>query len=147
MRFITWRFSSSFFPTQKIAQKFFLSCFCLPTSGWLSTPTTLILPSILAELHYSFFSVVLKVIVLDWAPLLAWTIIIGKHSIRSSSNFIHKIRITLSNFGRKICKYFHVLAQFLFTTSETNLGFINRKWMYELPDELPNELRLRILGN
>ena len=46
-----------------------------------------------------------------------------------------------------ICRLFHVLAQFLFTKSETELVFITRKWVYELLHELSNELRLRILGN
>ena len=35
-----------------------------------------------------------------------------------------------------LCRLFHVLVQFLFTTSETEPDFITRKWMYELPHEL-----------
>ena len=50
------------------------------------------------------------------------------------------------NLGQNICRLFHILAQFLVITSETGLDFITRKWMFELPHELPNNLR-KNLGN
>ena len=53
------------------------------------------------------------------------------------------------NLEQNIYRLFNILPQFLFTTRKTELDFITRKWMYELPksDESPNDLRLRVLGN
>ena len=43
---------------------------------------------------------------------------------------------------QNICRLFHVLAQFLFITSDTEQDFIPKNLMYELLHELPNNLRL-----
>ena len=51
------------------------------------------------------------------------------------------------NLGQNIWRLFHFLAQFFFTTSKTELDYYHQKWVYELPHELPSDLRLRILGN
>ena len=64
-----------------------------------------------------------------------------------------KIKIVLytgqikCNLGQKVCRLFHVLVLFLFTTGETEVNYYNRKWMYELPHELPNDLRYGNLRN
>ena len=63
-----------------------------------------------------------------------------------TSSYNEKTR-RVQNLGQNVCGRFHVLVQFLFTTSETELDFINRKWMCEVPHELPNNLRLKNLGN
>ena len=40
-----------------------------------------------------------------------------------------------------------VLPKFPFTTTETMRDITNKHGIYELPKELPNYLRLNILGN
>ena len=55
-------------------------------------------------------------------------------------HFIH-------NHGHNILRLFDTLPNFLFTTSETKRVISNKHGIYELPHELPNDLRLRILGN
>ena len=44
-------------------------------------------------------------------------------------------------------KLFDVLPNFPFTASETMIVITYKHGMYELPHELPNDLRFRILGN
>ena len=44
-------------------------------------------------------------------------------------------------------RVFDGLANFSFNTSETKRDVSNKYGIYELPHELPNDLRLRILGN
>ena len=51
------------------------------------------------------------------------------------------------NPGHNILCYFEVWQNFRVTTSETNLIISNKHDIYELPHELPNNLRLRTLGN
>ena len=46
-----------------------------------------------------------------------------------------------------ILRLFDVLPNFPLTTSETMCDFTYKHGIYELPHELPNDLRLRILGN
>ena len=43
-------------------------------------------------------------------------------------------------------KVFDFFFNFLFTTSETMRDYYLKTWYKELPHELPNNLRLRILG-
>ena len=54
------------------------------------------------------------------------------------------------NLEQNICRLFHFLAQFLVTTSETELDYYTTEWMYELPHILPKDLskigNLRKLG-
>ena len=54
------------------------------------------------------------------------------------------------NLEQNICRLFHFLAQFLVTTSETELDYYTTEWKYELPHELPKDLsklgNLRKLG-
>ena len=70
------------------------------------------------------------------------------------SHSVHQIivSIPLKFFGRsqslrKYLETIHLLAQFLFTASETELDYYHQKISVELPYELSNDLRLRILGN
>ena len=51
-----------------------------------------------------------------------------------------------NNPGQNIWRLFHILAQFLLTTSETEPDYYHQK-VYELPHDLPNDLRLTISGN
>ena len=51
------------------------------------------------------------------------------------------------NHGNNIVGLVDVLPNFSFTTSETRRDFWKKQDVYELPHELPNDLRLRILGN
>ena len=51
------------------------------------------------------------------------------------------------NIAQNICRLFHILAQLLFTTSETEVDFMTRNLMHELSHKQPNNLKLRILGN
>ena len=46
-----------------------------------------------------------------------------------------------------ILRLFDVLPNLLFTTSETIGDIIYKHAIYELPHELPNDVRLRKLGN
>ena len=46
-----------------------------------------------------------------------------------------------------ILKFFVVLPNFPFTTSETNRDYYLKHGTYELLHELPNDLTFRILGN
>ena len=48
---------------------------------------------------------------------------------------------------QNILRVFDVLSNFLFTTSETMDDYYFKHGMYELPHALPNDLRLRTLGN
>ena len=86
-------------------------------------------------------------------PNMSWCIILAPYlsslkvvTYLKSSSLNEKMR-RVQNLGQNVCGRFHVLVQFLFTTSETELDFINRKWMCEVPHELPNNLRLKNLGN
>ena len=47
------------------------------------------------------------------------------------------------NLRQNICRFFHVLAQFLFTASETKLDYYHQK----VTHKLPNDLRFRKLEN
>ena len=52
------------------------------------------------------------------------------------------------NHFHNILRLFHVLTSFRFTTSELWCAIITYKHgIYEFSHELPNDLRLRILGN
>ena len=51
------------------------------------------------------------------------------------------------NPGHNILWHFEVWQNFRVTTSETNLIISSKHDIYELPHELPNDSRLRILGN
>ena len=57
----------------------------------------------------------------------------------------------ICNHGHNILRLFDTLPDFLFTTSETkakqSMVISNKHGIYELPQELPNELRLKVLGN
>ena len=57
------------------------------------------------------------------------------------------INLRAYNLGQNICRLFHFSAQFVFTTSETELDHYHQAVNVELPHELRNDLRLRILGN
>ena len=57
-----------------------------------------------------------------------------------------KLSKAVYNHFYNILRLFAVLPNFPFTTSET-MGDYYKDGMYELPHELPNDLRLRILGN
>ena len=48
--------------------------------------------------------------------------------------------------GQNICKLFHVLAKFLYTTKELELVYYQQK-INELPHELMNDLKPSDLGN
>ena len=55
---------------------------------------------------------------------------------------------TSCNHFHNILRLFYVLPNFPFTTSEKQWAIITYKHgIYELPHELPNDLRHRILGN
>ena len=51
------------------------------------------------------------------------------------------------NHFHNILRLFDVLRNFTFTTSETMDDITYKHGIYELPHELPNDLRLRVLGN
>ena len=51
------------------------------------------------------------------------------------------------NLGHNILEVFNVLEKFPFTTSKADLISSTKNVVYELPHELPNKLRPRILGN
>ena len=53
----------------------------------------------------------------------------------------------LFNHGQNICRLFLALARFPFATSESNYVIVTKRCMYELSLVLPNNLRLRVLGN
>ena len=65
--------------------------------------------------------------------------------------FIHLVRKQnfLKNYNdfHNILRLFDVLQNFLFTTSETIGDYYYKHGIYELPHELPNDLRPRILRN
>ena len=46
-----------------------------------------------------------------------------------------------------ILRLFDGWANFYFTTSQTKRDYLYKNGIYELPHELPNGLRIRILGN
>ena len=56
-----------------------------------------------------------------------------------------EVKTKRNTLGHSVCRLFQVLAQFSLNTSKTDLGFITRKLMFELPHKFSNELRLRIL--
>ena len=47
----------------------------------------------------------------------------------------------------KVLRLFDALPNFSFTTSETMAIITYKYGIYELPHKLPNDLRLKILGN
>ena len=51
------------------------------------------------------------------------------------------------NYFHNILRLFDVLTNFPFTKSETMCDYYSKHGICELPYELPNKLKLRILGN
>ena len=51
------------------------------------------------------------------------------------------------NHFHNILRLFDVLPNFPFTTNETEPNYPYKQGTYKLPHKLPNDLRLRILGN
>ena len=51
------------------------------------------------------------------------------------------------NLGQNICRLFQFLAQFLFTTSETELDYYHWNVNIRVASRAANDVRLRILGN
>ena len=74
-----------------------------------------------------------------------------KNSYLKLAGLFRKINTRLNkqsyNLRQNICRLFHVLAQFFFTTSETGLDFITRNWMLELPHDLPKIYNFRKTRN
>ena len=58
---------------------------------------------------------------------------------------VKEVKKKRNTLGHSVCTLFQVLAQFSLNTSETDLGFITRKLMFELPHKFSSELSLRIL--
>ena len=58
---------------------------------------------------------------------------------------VKEVKKKRNTLGHSVCRLFQVLAQFSLNTSETDLGFITRKLMFELPHKFSSELSLRIL--
>ena len=59
--------------------------------------------------------------------------------------FENRLPIYIYDRFHNILRLFDVLLNFLFTTSETVITY--KHSIYELPHELPNNLRLGIFGN
>ena len=107
--------------------------------------------------HSVLWAISLKLFALKTFIIPLWILveIFGQFKIKCSlSVFLYPWGIEISfvgkwvyNLGQNICRLSHILTQFLFTSSGTKLDFVTRKGMYELPHELPNNLRLRIIGN
>ena len=58
--------------------------------------------------------------------------------------------LTIYNFGQNICRLFHFLARFLFTTSDTELDYYHNKTSVRVASRVPERLKpsdLRKLGN
>ena len=51
------------------------------------------------------------------------------------------------NLGQNILELYNILVKIRLTTSKTNVVSSIANLVYKLPHELPNELRVRILGN
>ena len=51
------------------------------------------------------------------------------------------------NHGHGIFRHFDHWLNYPFTSSEMKRDYYNKHGIYELPHELPNDLRIRILGN
>ena len=51
------------------------------------------------------------------------------------------------NLGHNISRLFDILAVFLSPQVKRNMIISNKLGIYDLSDELPNNLRLRVLGN
>ena len=65
-----------------------------------------------------------------------------------SSLELHRAKRKFSdNPGRNILELYNILVKVRFTTIKTKLYIQYSKLEYELPHELPNDLRLKILGN
>ena len=107
--------------------------------------------------HSVLWAIALKLFALKTFIIPLWILveIFGQFKIKCSlSVFLYLWGIEISfvgkwvyNLGQNICRLSHILTQLLFTSSGTKLDFVTRKGMYELPHELPNNLRLRIIGN
>lgn len=55
-----------------------------------------------------------------------------------------KLKMKFSdNYEKNICRILHILAQYLFTTSERRLNCYYIRWMHMLCQDLPNDLNLR----
>ena len=51
------------------------------------------------------------------------------------------------NLGQNILELYNILVEIRLTASKTNVVSSIANLVYKLPHELPNELRVRILGN
>ena len=59
---------------------------------------------------------------------------------------IYSVDVTIYNLGQNICRLFHFLARFLFTTSDTELDHYHKKKSVRV-HEFPNDLSPKIFGN
>ena len=58
--------------------------------------------------------------------------------------------LTLYNLGQNICRRFHFLARFLFTTNDTELDYYHKKKSVRVASRVPERLKpsdLRKFGN
>ena len=58
--------------------------------------------------------------------------------------------LTIYNLGQNICRLFHFLARFLFTTSDTELDYYHNKTSVRVASRVPERLKpsdLRKFGN
>ena len=70
-----------------------------------------------------------------------------KQSLRHLSCFSSRCKDPISNHGHNILELYNISIQTRLTTSKTKRDIQYSKLVYELPHELPNDLRLGILGN
>ena len=70
---------------------------------------------------------------------------VGVSSLKEVGQNLRPLLSTIME--KNICWLFHIFAQFPFTTSEKEPHYYHERWMCELPYELPNDLRLKILRN
>ena len=56
-----------------------------------------------------------------------------------------KVKNNSYNIGQNICRIFHFLVKFLFTTSKTELGYYHQKVKVQVASQVANDVRLRIL--
>ena len=63
---------------------------------------------------------------------------------------IYNVDVTIYNLGQNICRLFHFLARFLFTTSDTELDYYHNKTSVRVASQVPERLKpsdLRKFGN